>query len=107
MGDTSLFVDVGVYGVPKTDDFETVATTRRVESFVRDVKGFQMMYADSYMTREEFRQMFDHALYDKVRDKLGCRGNFPEIYDKVNKKARSGPVKAFKKTIEKKLKKLV
>ena len=33
------FVDVGVYGVPKTDDFETVATTRRVESFVRDVKG--------------------------------------------------------------------
>lgn len=26
----------------------------------------------------------------QVRDKLGCRGNFPEIYDKVNKKARSG-----------------
>ena len=24
------------------------------------------MYADSYMTREEFRQMFDHTLYDKV-----------------------------------------
>ena len=25
-----------------------------------------MMYADSYMTREEFRLMFDHTLYDKV-----------------------------------------
>ena len=24
-----------------------------------------MMYADSYMTREEFRAMFDHSLYDR------------------------------------------
>ena len=30
------------------------------------MNGFQMMYADSYMTREEFRLMFDHTLYDKV-----------------------------------------
>jgi len=102
-----MFVDVGVYGVPKNERFDAERTTRKVEEFVRNVNGFQMMYADSYMTREEFRLMFDHTLYDKVRDKLGCRGNFPEIYDKVNKKARSGPVKAFKKTIEKKLKKLV
>merc|ERR1712083_472030 len=100
-----MFVDVGVYGVPKNERFDAERTTRKVEEFVRNINGFQMMYADSYMTREEFRLMFDHTLYDKVRDKLGCRGNFPEIYDKVNKKARSGPVKAFKKTIEKKLKK--
>merc|ERR1712130_591129 len=89
-----MFVDVGVYGVPKNERFDAEKTTRKVEEFVRNVNGFQMMYADSYMTREEFRLMFDHTLYDKVRDKLGCRGNFPEIYDKVNKKARSGPVKA-------------
>ena len=72
----------------------------------RNVSGFQMMYADSYMTRDEFRAMFDHTLYDRlemekypliinylfirVREKLGCKGNFPEVYDKVNKKARSG-----------------
>merc|ERR1719510_195892 len=85
-----MFVDVGVYGVPKNDRFDAEKTTRKVEEFVRNVNGFQMMYADSYMTRDEFRSMFDHTLYDKVRDKLGCRGNFPEIYDKVNKKARSG-----------------
>ena len=29
-----------------------------------------MMYADSYMTRDEFRDMFDHTLYDKMRIKL-------------------------------------
>lgn len=57
---------------------------------MRQVKGFQMMYADSYMTREEFRAMFDHTLYDTMRQKLNCEGRFPEVYDKVNKSSRSG-----------------
>jgi len=48
-----------------------------------------MMYADSYMTREEFREMFDHSLYDKMREKLKCDGRFPEVYQKVNKASRS------------------
>ena len=84
-----MFVDVGVYGVPKNERFDAERTTRKVEEFVRsgkpshnsttqkmfcllpvtfdrNVNGFQMMYADSYMTREEFRLMFDHTLYDKV-----------------------------------------
>ena len=26
----------------------------------------------------------------RVREKVGCRGNFPEVYDKVNRKARAG-----------------
>jgi len=103
-----MFVDVGVYGVPNNERFDAEKTTRKVEEFVRNVNGFQMMYADSYMTRDEFRLMFDHTLYDRVRDKLGCKGNFPEVYDKVNKKARAGrPLKDLKKSIEKKLKKLV
>ena len=38
--------------------------------FYRNVNGFQMMYADSYMTRDEFRLMFDHTLYDKVLNGL-------------------------------------
>ena len=70
--------------VKKTEGFSNPS------SHFRNVSGFQMMYADSYMTRDEFRAMFDHTLYDRVREKLGCKGNFPEVYDKVNKKARSG-----------------
>lgn len=70
--------------------FDAVKTTRRVEEFVRKVGGFQMMYADSYMTKTEFRQMFDHTLYDKMRLKFNCEGCFPEVYDKVNKSSRSG-----------------
>jgi delta24-sterol reductase len=39
--------------------------------------------------REEFRQMFDHRLYDKLRNKIEyCQEAFPEVYDKVSKAAR-------------------
>ena len=48
-----------------------------------------MMYADSYMTREEFQEMFDHTLYNEMRTKYQCRKAFPEVYDKVNKSARA------------------
>lgn len=85
-----LFVDVGVYGVPKRPGFDSQKTTRAVEEFVRKVGGFQMMYADSYMTKKEFREMFDHTLYDEMREKYNCHKAFPDIYDKVNKKARVG-----------------
>ena len=47
-----------------------------------------MMYADSFMTRAEYRSMFDHRLYDSVRRRLDCVAAFPEVYDKVNRAAR-------------------
>ena len=49
-----------------------------------------MMYADSYMTKEEFRSMFDHTLYDEMRERYQCKEAFPDVYDKVNKNARAG-----------------
>ena len=51
--------------------------------------SFQMMYADSYMTKNEFHQMFDHTLYNEMRTRYRCEKAFPEVYDKVNKKARA------------------
>ena len=50
-------------------------------------RGFQMLYADSYLTRDEFRSMFDHSLLDKLRADLGAESAFPEPYDKVCYKA--------------------
>ena len=84
----TLYVDIGTYGVPKVDNFHPIETTRRVEKFVRDNQGFQMMYADTYMTEEEYRNMFDHSLYDKMRKELKCEKAFPEVYHKVCRKAR-------------------
>ena len=45
-----------------------------------------MLYADSYMTREEFSEMFDHSLYNRIRKAIPlCKERMPEIYDKVHK----------------------
>ncbi|CAH1774871.1 unnamed protein product [Owenia fusiformis] len=88
-GDTAMYVDIGAYGTPTTKNYNCMDTTRRLEAFVRDVKGFQMMYADSYMTLDEYRSMFDHSLYDRMRKKYECADAFPEVYGKVNRKARS------------------
>ncbi|XP_055605837.1 delta(24)-sterol reductase-like [Uranotaenia lowii] len=83
-----LYVDIGVYGVPKNRRFDPVETTRAIEDLVEKCKGFQMLYADTYRSRDEFRRMFDHGLYDKMRQKYGCENAFPEVYGKVNKNVR-------------------
>ncbi|XP_037092435.1 delta(24)-sterol reductase-like isoform X2 [Pollicipes pollicipes] len=87
-GQRQMYIDIGAYGVPQARDFDAHKTSRRVEKFVMDIGGFQMMYADSFLTREEYRKMFDHRLYDKVRREYDCLRAFPEVYDKVNRAAR-------------------
>lgn len=47
-----------------------------------------MLYADCYMTVGEFRQMFDHTLYDRMRAELKCEGAFPDVYAKTTRSAR-------------------
>lgn len=85
-----MYVDIGVYGVPKVrrGQFKAERTTRQLEDIVQECNGFQMLYADCFRTREEFRKMFDHELYDRMRKQLKCTKAFPEVYDKVNKKVR-------------------
>ena len=70
------------------NDSPYVESTRAVEEFVRRVGGYQMLYADIYMDRDEFHAMFDHTKYEKVRKKYQCELAFPEVYDKVSKAAR-------------------
>ena len=84
-----MYVDVGVYGTPKVTNFNPVKTTREIEDFVQDVKGYQMLYADTYRTKEEFEAMFDHTLYRKMREKFQCKNAFPDVYGKVNKSVRT------------------
>lgn len=85
---TEMYIDVGIYGVPKKDNFKPKETTRNIENFVTERNGFQMLYADTYMTKEEFRNMFDHRLYDKLRKQFKCEEAFPEVFEKVCKAAR-------------------
>ena len=43
-------IDVGVYGNATRPQYEARETTRKLEKFVREVGGAQMLYADTYMT---------------------------------------------------------
>jgi delta24-sterol reductase len=84
-----MYVDLGAYGSPQPGrPFVARESLRRVEAFVRRVGGYQALYADTYMTRKEFREMFDHRLYDRLRREMGCTRAFPEVYDKISRDAR-------------------
>ena len=39
--------------------FDAVKALRDMEEFTRDVGGYPFLYADIFMTREEFDDMFD------------------------------------------------
>lgn len=52
--------------------------------FTADLGGYPFLYADTFMTREEFEQMFDLTAYEKARQKYNAVGAFPHLHDKVS-----------------------
>lgn len=86
-GNYAMYNDLGVYGVPgfvkRKQPYNPVKAMRAMEKFTRDVGGFSFLYADIFMTREEFKEMFDLTLYEAVRRQYGAEGAFPHLYDKV------------------------
>jgi len=89
-----MYVDVGIYGVPPSarpeggDTFDFLSVHNKAEKFVRDIGGYQALYAQTYQNREQFAQMFDLELYSSVRAKYGCDKVLPHVYDKVSREAR-------------------
>eukprot|EP01128_Nolandella_sp_AFSM9_P011796 TRINITY_DN8714_c0_g1_i1.p1 TRINITY_DN8714_c0_g1~~TRINITY_DN8714_c0_g1_i1.p1 ORF type:complete len:563 (+),score=148.24 TRINITY_DN8714_c0_g1_i1:185-1690(+) len=92
--ETEMFIDVGIYGVPTAarphggDCFEAVPAHQRLEKVVRKMDGFQALYAYTYQNRSQFEEMFDHKNYNQLREKYGCEGLLPTIYDKISLRAR-------------------
>ena len=82
-----LYFDLGAYGVPKAVrrqlPFDGPAAGRRMGQFAIENRGFQLLYADVFISREEFGQMFNLELYEKVRQDLGADKAFPHIWDKI------------------------
>jgi delta24-sterol reductase len=88
-----MYVDIGAYGTPKKPGFDGRSALPALEQFVIDHHGYQALYAKTLMTREQFRQMFDHQDYDRLRETLPhCQQAFDEVYDKVSLKGRVSPV---------------
>lgn len=83
----AMYNDLGVYGVPgkvkEKKPYNPVDAMRKMEKFTREVGGYSFLYADIFMTRKEFEEMFDLSLYEVVRKKYKAEGAFPHLYDKV------------------------
>ncbi|KAK4299706.1 hypothetical protein Pmani_028040 [Petrolisthes manimaculis] len=82
-----MFNDLGVYGVPRPvlekKRFDAVVAMREMERFTADLGGYPFLYADTFMTREEFEQMFDLTAYEKARQKYNAVDAFPHLHDKI------------------------
>jgi Delta24-sterol reductase len=88
-----MYVDIGAYGTPRKENFDNASALPLLEKFVIDHQGYQALYAKTTLSREDFRTMFDHTDYDKIRKQLPfCTQAFDEVYDKVSSKGRISPV---------------
>lgn len=85
--DYGMWVDLGAYGVPREvkqgRPWDPHVEIRKMEDWTRDVGGFQATYTDMFCTNREFRQMFNHDLYDSQRAKYRCLDAFPEVFNKI------------------------
>ncbi|XP_047738104.1 delta(24)-sterol reductase [Hyalella azteca] len=83
----AMFNDLGVYGVPRPvmlkKPYDAVKHMRLMERFTRDCGGYAFLYADTFMTRQEFEEMFDLTAYERCRTKYCAEGAFPHLYDKT------------------------
>jgi len=88
----AMYYDLGVYGIPKPvregrpDEYKAVRSMRTMEHYVREVSGAPFLYADTFLTAEEFEEMFNTELYYKVRAQYKAEGNFPTVYQKTTHK---------------------
>eukprot|EP00505_MAST-04D_sp_SCG-Rhode-Island_P001588 Stramenopile-MAST_4_protein_1588 len=84
---SQMFLNLGIYGVPKPivngKKYKTVTAVRGLEWLIRKLGGFQHTYCDSFQTKEEFAEMFDHKLWGNVRAKYGGNALFPDVYEKT------------------------
>lgn len=85
--DWGIWVDLAAYGVPKQvrngGTFDAKKTCREFDHWTCSIGGFICYYTDIFSTRKEYRKMFDHTLWDKMRKRLKCDDAFPEPWDKV------------------------
>lgn len=92
-----MYVDIGAYGTPRKENFDNAVALPLLEKFVIAHRGYQALYARTFMSRTDFRTMFDHSHYDRLRERLPyCRQAFDEVYDKVSARGRVSPAEMRK-----------
>lgn len=82
-----LYFDLGAYGVPRSVRqglyFDGPAVGREFGQFAIENRGFQLLYADVFISRQEFEKMFNLTLYERMRIKFNANHAFPHVWDKI------------------------
>lgn len=92
-----MYVDLGAYGSPGKKEFDNATALPLLEQFVIEHRGYQALYARTCLNERDFRKMFDHSYYDRLREQWPfCRQAFDDVYDKVSTKGRCAPVEMRK-----------
>ncbi len=86
--DYGFYFDLAAYGIPPAvldipEKYNLVDSILELERYTHDKGGFLTPYTDIFFSREEYREMYDHTLYDQVRKQYGSDEAFPEVYDKI------------------------
>ena len=96
-GVDEMYVDIGAYGTPHKKDFDNRSAQPLLEKFVVEHDGYQALYAKTTLSLDDFRKMFDHGDYDRLRESLPyCTEAFDQIYAKVSSIGRVSPVEMRK-----------
>jgi delta24-sterol reductase len=87
--ESEMFVDVGAWQVPgfvrRKQPWDGHKAVKNMEAWLRENHGYQCLYAVTEQTRGQFWQMFDKALYARVRRAYGAEGAFMDVFDKVKR----------------------
>ena len=78
------------FRAPNAPNYSKESVQRKIERWCVDRGGFVALYAETFLTKEEFTKMFYVQLqyYDELRRKYGLEGAFPQSYDKISSSAR-------------------
>ena len=78
-----IILDLGIYGIKNTK-IKSKEINQAFEKFSFDNGIFKGFFSTCYFTYEEFWKQFDQTKYEKIREKYHAKGNFMDIYEKIN-----------------------
>ena len=91
-----VIVDVGFYGFTNVPGFKRTPVHRQLEDACLEIGGIIGLYADTYLSREQFDGMYYNwsRLYESERkkDPLTAKA-FPHVYEKISSLGRTNIVK--------------
>lgn len=80
-----MLLNVGVWGVGPSKFDQFIDLNRRLESKIRDLSGLKCLYAHVYYTEQEFWEIYDREVYERLRARYHA-SSMLTVYDKVKAK---------------------